>query len=226
MKFFKKLFLLIAAVFLLIGCKAINNDLHSLTLELIASGIQFDTENNGQLGFNTYAASPEDKAFAASVGQAGFIYAWGKGWDLSSQGAAIEAALYRCRSYRQKTDPPCNIIAIGNQLVSEFDLIEYSTKVLQIKFLNSGLDGSREGFLSYEPSATQGHIWLVDKEHNRDCKGRWFLNSKGKYLWEIKCIDGLKASGTLTNPLNLNGAGKGRDKFSREVIFIFIPQKE
>ena len=101
------------------------------------------------------------------------------------------------------------------------NLVEYPTKVLQLKFLDSGFDGSRNACLSYEPMATQGHIWLVDKEQNRDCKGQWLLNSKGKYLWDITCKDGLKATGTLTNPLNLNGTGKGKDNFSREVIFIF-----
>ena len=76
------------------------------------------------------------------------------------------------------------------------NLVEYPTKVLQLKFLDSGFDGSRNTCLSYEPMATQGHIWLVDKEQNRDCKGRWFLNSKGKYLWDITCQDGLKARST------------------------------
>ena len=91
--------------------------------------------------------------------------------------------------------------------------------------MNLGFDGSRKACLSYEPMAAQGHIWLVDKEHNRDCKGQWSLNSKGKYLWEIKCQDGLKASGALTSPLNLNGTGKGKDNFSREVVFIFTKEK-
>ncbi len=106
------------------------------------------------------------------------------------------------------------------------NLIEYSTKVLQFRFLNLGLDGSRQAFLSYEPLATRGHIWLVDKNQGRDCKGQWFLNTDKKYLWEIKCSDGLKASGSLTNPLNMNGTGKGKDNSNREVIFVFTTEKK
>ena len=53
------------------ACLTIENDLHPLTLKLIDSGIQFDSQNNGQLGFGTYAVSPEAKSFAASVNKTG-----------------------------------------------------------------------------------------------------------------------------------------------------------
>ena len=79
MKPFYLIVLFLSAISILGACQAMIKDLHPLTLELITSGIQFDLENNGRLGFNTYAASPESKAFAASVSKTGHLYAWGKG---------------------------------------------------------------------------------------------------------------------------------------------------
>lgn len=95
--------------------------------------------------------------------------------------------------------------------------------MLLIRFLLSGFDGSMDAFLSYEPSATQGHIWFIDKERTRDCKGEWLLNSNKEYSWKIKCQEGLKAAGEMTNPLRLSGDGRGKDSFEREVPFIFTP---
>jgi hypothetical protein len=102
-------------------------------------------------------------------------------------------------------------------------MVEYPTKTLKIKFLDAGLDGSNEAFLSYEPSANNGHIWLVDTDKKRDCKGQWFLDNNEEYSWEIKCLDGYKASGSLTSPLKILGVGKGKDINNREVGFVFNP---
>ncbi|MCK5312175.1 MAG: hypothetical protein KAJ62_08695, partial [Desulfobacteraceae bacterium] len=64
------------------------------------------------------------------------------------------------------------------------------------------------------------------KEQNRDYKGQWLLNSNKEYLWKIKCQDGFKASGTLTDPLKDSGTAKGKDSFNREVVFVFTPKGE
>ncbi len=133
------------------------------------------------------------------------------------------AALDRCRSYRQENDPPCKIIAMGDHLVSDIKSAEYNTKVLKIVFSCSGFDGSRKASLSYEPSATRGHIWLVDKTRGRDCKGQWYLSENQDYLWHIKCFDGLKASGSLDSPLKRIGVGRGKDNSNREIVFTFGP---
>jgi len=61
------------------ACQTIKKDLHPLTLDLLASGMQFDQDNSGRIGFNAYASSPEFKAFAASVKKNGGLAAWGKG---------------------------------------------------------------------------------------------------------------------------------------------------
>jgi hypothetical protein len=110
---------------------------------------------------------------------------------------------------------------MGNRLVSNINLAKYKTKVLEITFSGSGLDGSKKASLSYEPLAAQGHIWLVDKTRDRNCKGEWFLNKNNQYSWKIKCFDGLIASGALTSPLKQTGTGKGKDNFSKKVNFIF-----
>ena len=115
---------------------------------------------------------------------------------------------------------------MGNQLIADVNIAKYPTKILKIKFLDSGLDGSKEACLSYEPLSNQGHIWFVDKEKSRDCKGQWMLKNGENYLWEIKCLDGFKASGTLTNPLKCIGTGKGKDSNNKKVVFILYPEKE
>ncbi len=66
-------------MFFLGACQGVKTGLHPLTLDLLASGLQFDQDNNGQTGFNTYASSPEAKAFAGAVSKTGHLFAWGKG---------------------------------------------------------------------------------------------------------------------------------------------------
>ena len=114
---------------------------------------------------------------------------------------------------------------MSNHLVSGINLDQFKTKILEINFLNKGLDGSKKASLSYEPSGTQGHIWLVDISRNRNCKGQWFLNKEKQYSWKIKCFDGLEASGTLNDLMNQTGLGKGTDSFNNKVIFTFHPKK-
>jgi hypothetical protein len=78
----KRLYLIIlflSAMYCLGACQIIKQDLHPLTFEVIASGIEFNQGNDGQSGFDTYADSPGAKAFAASVGKNGELTAWGKG---------------------------------------------------------------------------------------------------------------------------------------------------
>ncbi len=79
MKFVYFFSLSVIVVLFLGACQAVKKDLHPLTFKLIASGIQFDANDNGRSGFGTYAVSPEYKAFAASVGKNGLLGAWGKG---------------------------------------------------------------------------------------------------------------------------------------------------
>jgi hypothetical protein len=70
--------LFLSAISFLGACQAVKNDLHPLTHELLATGIQFNKADNSQEGFDTYSASPDSKAFAASVDRAGLLHAWGK----------------------------------------------------------------------------------------------------------------------------------------------------
>jgi len=75
--FFIVISLMLSAM--LIGsCQSSRIELHSLTQTLITSGTQFDPVGTGQDGFNTYAKSPNEKAFAASMGRNGKFLAWGK----------------------------------------------------------------------------------------------------------------------------------------------------
>jgi len=55
-----------------------SKELHPLTRQLLAADVHF---RNGDLdleGFDSYAASPGEKAFAAAIGPDGVVHAWGK----------------------------------------------------------------------------------------------------------------------------------------------------
>ena len=58
--------------------KETSKELHPLTRQLLAADVYF---RNGKLdleGFDSYAASPGEKAFAAAIGPDGAVHAWGK----------------------------------------------------------------------------------------------------------------------------------------------------
>lgn len=69
---------MVPMVLFLCACQTTKTDLHPLTVELMSSGITFSADTGGQDGFDSYANSPGDKAFAASVGKDGRLTAWGK----------------------------------------------------------------------------------------------------------------------------------------------------
>jgi len=60
---------------LLFGCSAKPLP---LTQQLLKSGINFDQIPGGMEEFNTFAASPKSKAFAAAIYPDGTVHAWAK----------------------------------------------------------------------------------------------------------------------------------------------------
>ncbi len=95
------------------------------------------------------------------------------------------------------------------------------TKVASISFESSGFGGIPEASLSYESGKETGYIWLVERIKGRDCKGQWYLDKNNTYVWELKCLDGLSASGEISNPLNDIGTGKGIDSENHKIKFSF-----
>jgi hypothetical protein len=70
-------FILAAGLFLIIlyGCNAKRLP---LTQKLLDSGISFEQIPSGLIEFNTYAASPQSKAFAAAIYPDGTVHSWAK----------------------------------------------------------------------------------------------------------------------------------------------------
>jgi hypothetical protein len=66
------------SVLFLNACMASDASIQPLTKQLIASGVQLDSNVKGLSGFDVYAMSPKFKAFAASIGKAGYLHAWAK----------------------------------------------------------------------------------------------------------------------------------------------------
>jgi hypothetical protein len=118
------------------------------------------------------------------------------------------------------------VVAVGNHLAKNLPSIQYNTQFVELRFTKFGLAGSRNAFLSYETGLSTGHIWFVDRERNRDCKGNWFLQENGQYGWDIQCSDSVTASGILSDPSTGFGQGEGKDHTGREVGFVFMPRNE
>jgi hypothetical protein len=116
---------------------------------------------------------------------------------------------------------PCRIIAVDNDLIPPGMEIQKPAKIIRIRFKGKGLDGSPTAALSYEPGASSGHIWMVDRRRNRDCKGVWKAENDDSYSWFIRCEDGLFAEGVLTHPGKGTGFGFGIYNGERRVEFIF-----
>jgi len=58
--------------------KNVSEKLHPLTRKLLAAQIHFGDGDVGLEGFDTYADSPGEKAFAAAIDTDGKVHAWGK----------------------------------------------------------------------------------------------------------------------------------------------------
>lgn len=137
----------------------------------------------------------------------------------------MAAALDRCRSYRRDDSLECRIISLDGRPV-EAGQVPESYAVARIHFAGQGFYGSPEAALSHAPGEDAGHIWLVDREQGRDCKGEWSLDASGKAIWRIYCPDGISAQGLLDDPTRGFGLGSGSDAQGRPVVFIFLTGRD
>jgi len=67
--------LLLSLLSALAGCSTTH---HPLTQQVLSSGINFDGIPGSVNEFDTYAESPNHKAFAVSMGDDGVVHAWSK----------------------------------------------------------------------------------------------------------------------------------------------------
>ena len=108
--------------------------------------------------------------------------------------------------------------------------MEHTIAVARIDFGEQGLDGSPAAALSYAPHADRGHLWLVDQARNRDCKGEWQTRSPSEssdaseFIWNLVCLDGLRANGIISDPSVGWGSGNGRDNRGGAIAFTFQPR--
>lgn len=135
------------------------------------------------------------------------------------------AALDRCRSYRDDTDPDCTIIALNNELISKEESLRLDTRrVASMYFRDEGFIGSQQARLSYAPNEHIGHIWLVDTANGRDCKGEWKADGDDGTWWML-CKDGLRAEGTISSPATGSGSGVGKTSNGDLLRFTFEPDE-
>lgn len=89
-----------------------------------------------------------------------------------------------------------------------------------MRFVGLGFYGSPEAAMSYAPDENAGHLWLVDTERGRDCKGEWSRDGAG-WTWRIYCEDGPSASGAISDPGKGQGNGFGNDAEGRPLFFLY-----
>ncbi len=128
------------------------------------------------------------------------------------------AALDRCRSYRSTDAPKCELVDVDGSAPDT--RANNPEQLARIYFLGAGLDGSHFAAMSFAPGSSQGHLWLVDQKQERDCKGEWQRQESG-FTWNIRCPDGLVASGSLSDPTNGSGTGKGTDHMGKHTSLRF-----
>lgn len=148
------------------------------------------------------------------------------GYSGTSFDKTKEDAISGCEKFRSKyqalSDAPCDVFAIGNDLVwkglADETAAASSSRPIALQW--DGYSNLIAGTVNLNQGKDGGSVALTLPNNDGNCAGKYSMFDRTNGVWSLKCTNGMAASGTLTAYGTGKGSsGKGRDKNGNSVSY-------